>query len=1692
MGEAIPIRFQEHVQLPALGINPQFIGFNTLTMESDKYICVREKINDQNQLVIIDLSDLNNLLRRPISADSAIMHHTEKIIALKAGKMLQVFNLATKEKIISASLPEEVVFWKWTDQVNIGLVTETSVYHWSIQSQASPVKVFDRHPSLTGCQIINYRVNKEKNWMMLIGISAKDGRVAGSMQLYNKDRNVSQPIEAHAASFAEFTMEGGVSPTKLFSFAVRTATGAKLHIVEIDHKENNPVYVKKQVEVLFPPEATNDFPVAMQVIEKQSIIYLVTKFGFVHLYDLLTGDIIYYGRISGDTIFVTAELEELGGIISVNRKGQVLSVCLNEATVVPYVLNQTNNIDLALSLASRCNFPGAEDLYYQKYNQLLSAGNFNEAAKIAANSPNGILRTPQTIEQFKQFPAVPNQTSPILTYFGLLLERGELNSFESIELARPVLQQGRKQLLEKWLKENKLECSEELGDIVKQHDPTLALSVYLRANVPAKVVTCFAEIGEYSKIVLYAKKVGYQPDYLTLLQHILRTSPDKAAEFASLLVNNEEGPLVDIERIMDIFTQFNMIQPATSFLLDALKGDKPEQGHLQTRLLEMTLTSAPQVADAILSNEMFHHYDRNSVAQLCEKAGLLQRALELYTDVADIKRGLMNTQVLPPDWLVAYFGRLSVDDSLSCLKEMLATNIRQNLQVVIQIAVKYSELLTPARLIELFETFKTYEGLYYYLGSILSISQDADVHFKYIQAACFTGQLKEVERVCRESNYYDGEKVKNFLKEANLTDLLPLIIVCDRFDFVHDLILYLYQNNFHKYIEIYVQKVNSSRTPVVIGALLDVDCDESIIKNLLLSVHGAFPVDELVEEVEKRNRLKLLQPWLEVRIRDANSANQDPAIYNALAMIYIDSNNNPEQFLRSNQQYDHRIVGRYCEKRDPYLASVAYEQGQCDGELIQVTNDNSMHKFQARYLMRRQDMSLWNSVLDASNPHRSALLEQLTSNAIVEAQSPEEVLVTVKALMASNLPRDLLELLEKVVLEPSPYSETRNLQNLMLITAIQSFPEKAMGYAERLTNYDAPEVAESAVNYQLYEEAFYIYNRHGASGDAIRILLDYLNDVDRAYEFAERMNTPEVWSKLGRAQLSQARVKDAVDSYLRANDASNYAEVIHVAGLAERYEDLVRFLQMARYQTREVVIDSELLFAFAKTNRLSDLENLLTGPNIAQVQSVGDRCYKEGLFHAAKILFSSVSNWGALASTLVSLGEYQSAVDSARKANNTRVWKQVHEACVEKSEFRLAQLCGLNLVIHADELQQLIKLYENKGLVDQLLELIESSLGLERAHMGMFTELTILYTKYRPESVIDHLKIYYSRVNIPKAIKSCEEAHLWSELVFLYSHYDEYDNAINTMMKHSAIAWDHVSFKEMICKVNNLDIYYRALQFYLDEHPKLVTDLLSSLMPRVDHTRAVQIFQKANQIALIKPYLMAAQKVNNRAVNNAYHQLLISEEDFESLRESIDLYDNFDNIDLAKRLETHELLEFRRISAHLYKKNKRWEQSIALSKADKMYRDAMETARDSKNSEIAENLLKFFITSELRECFSAALATCYDLVRPDVAMELAWRHGCTDFAMPFMFQVLRECTQKIDKLEKANEERLKLKEAQNKKDQSAPIIQPGALGNTLMITQGIGGFSGQSSMPGYNSNPGYGVPPLQNGMKSHYNTGVPF
>ncbi len=139
---------------------------------------------------------------------------------------------------------------------------------------------------------------------------------------------MSELIEGHAASFALFKMEGNPEPSNLFSFAVSSPTGGKLHIREVGTAPSgNQTYTKKEVDVFFLPKAQSDFPVAMQVSTKFDIIYLVTEYGYIHLYDIESGTFIYKENISNDTIFVTAPYEATSGIIGVNCKGQVRECC---------------------------------------------------------------------------------------------------------------------------------------------------------------------------------------------------------------------------------------------------------------------------------------------------------------------------------------------------------------------------------------------------------------------------------------------------------------------------------------------------------------------------------------------------------------------------------------------------------------------------------------------------------------------------------------------------------------------------------------------------------------------------------------------------------------------------------------------------------------------------------------------------------------------------------------------------------------------------------------------------------------------------------------------------------------------------------------------------------------------------------------------------------------------------------------------------------------------------------------------------------------------------------------------------------------------------------------------------------------------------------------------------------------------
>jgi clathrin heavy chain len=682
-----------------------------------------------------------------------------------------------------------------------------------------------------------------------------------------------------------------------------------------------------------------------------------------------------------------------------------------------------------------------------------------------------------------------------------------------------------------------------------------------------------------------------------------------------------------------------------------------------------------------------------------------------------------------------------------------------------------------------------------------------------------------------------------------------------------------------------------------------------------------------------------------------------------------------------------------------------------------------------------------------------------------------------------------MDLLEKLVLHNNEFSKNKSLQNLLILTAISSDTSKVKSFLNRLDEYDGNEIAVKCVENNLFEEAFFIYDQKlKRPDDAINVLIQNINDLKRAAIYAEKINIPSVWGKLGRAQLNAHEIEEAIDSLIKANDCEMYHEVINEAEQQGKFEELIKFLTMARNLKKDKFIDGELVYSLSRCNKLQELEALLSQSNINDLNNIADRLFDERFYEPAKIIYENLGNNARLASCFVHLKNYTQALAAAKRSNTQKCWKEVCFSCIKAGEFKLAGQAGNYVIQSADMVEEVIEEYEKYGAYEELINLFESNLVGERNHI--ITELGILYAKYQQEKLMDHCRNYYSNMNVHKVIRNCEQNYCWEEVVFLYSHYNGYDQALNTMIEHSPLCWKHDLYCQVLRKVTNSNLYNKSIDFYVKEQPQLLNDMLKVIGSKVDLSTTVAQLKKNSALALAAPFLKSVQSANNYDVNEALNEIFIEEEDPESLQTSILKYSAYDQLTLAKKIENHPILEFKRISALVYRKNKKFAESIEISKKLNFFKDAIDTALESKKDTYVNELLKFFAERKDKESFAACLYTCYEFIKPDVAMELAWRYGMTEMCMPFMIQTMRDLTKKMGDMEIKNDIR-EQKDKEEKKHEGE---------GTLDVNMFMGSNAMMLYQPSMNNNAGMGMGGMNNqnqgmggfGMSSNNNAGFGF
>ena len=147
-----------------------------------------------------------------------------------AGNKLVIRNLEMQSDMKKFAMTGNVVFWRWLDARTVAIVTETAVFHWSMNGADEPQKMFDRAAYEGKVQIVNYRASADGKFLILGGIAGSAAGIAGVLQLYAVDLKKSQPVlDAPAACFLNVTLDGKAAPSNLLCMTMRMQGQTKVN-----------------------------------------------------------------------------------------------------------------------------------------------------------------------------------------------------------------------------------------------------------------------------------------------------------------------------------------------------------------------------------------------------------------------------------------------------------------------------------------------------------------------------------------------------------------------------------------------------------------------------------------------------------------------------------------------------------------------------------------------------------------------------------------------------------------------------------------------------------------------------------------------------------------------------------------------------------------------------------------------------------------------------------------------------------------------------------------------------------------------------------------------------------------------------------------------------------------------------------------------------------------------------------------------------------------------------------------------------------------------------------------------------------------------------------------------------------------------------------------------------------------------
>lgn len=319
------VSITERVQLRDLGINLADIRWSRLRVTSHLWFCITHKKSDRSVATIYDercdkvhVYELDGVISSQVNPKGSL-------VALSTSYTINIINIIDNRQVSWNRFPCKVSYWSWISNDSIAIVGPEHVYVWSVYAERIQ-ESFARHPRTRQGQVTGCQFDPGYQWAIVTLLHQEEEEpVCGTVQIYSAQEDLSNCIEAHAALLTRHKHPASNSESPLLIVAKKwSATSTKISIVDISSVRSCQQSVKSEK---FNWTRDDDFPTCILHSESKGLIYLLSKYGSLCVFDLENcTPLIINERICSDIVFACVLDAEADGVIAFSRNGQVLGI----------------------------------------------------------------------------------------------------------------------------------------------------------------------------------------------------------------------------------------------------------------------------------------------------------------------------------------------------------------------------------------------------------------------------------------------------------------------------------------------------------------------------------------------------------------------------------------------------------------------------------------------------------------------------------------------------------------------------------------------------------------------------------------------------------------------------------------------------------------------------------------------------------------------------------------------------------------------------------------------------------------------------------------------------------------------------------------------------------------------------------------------------------------------------------------------------------------------------------------------------------------------------------------------------------------------------------------------------------------------------------------------------------------------